>query len=76
MLQLMELLQPGCEGVISNYKTIPRSHIRKGYEFISNMAPEMPEDELYDPLDEFGWQEMNPDLDHAEGGGDHHRDEL
>ena len=78
----MEFLEPGCNGVIPDYKAITRPQIRKGYEYVTSLGPEMPEDELYDPLDEFGGQEMNPDPNHMadEGGGDfefqHHRDEL
>lgn len=49
---------------------------------MTSLGPDIPEDELYDPLDEFGWQEMDSDPDYAtEGAGDfdefqHHRDEL
>lgn len=77
------MLEPGCKGVIANYKFIPRPQMRKAYEYMMSLEGEgdPPEgDELYDPLKEFGGQEMDPDPDHVtEGGGDfdHHRkDEL
>ena len=80
-MQLFDLLQPGCNGVITDYKAILKPQIVKGYEYVASLGPEVPEDELYDPSDEFGGQEMYSDPDHAmEGGGDfefqHQRDEL
>lgn len=78
------MLEPGCNGVIADYKSIPRPLIRKAYQYLLSLngEVEIPEgDEQYDPLDEFGGAaEMDHDPDHmTEGGGDfdsHRRDEL
>ena len=85
----MEILQPGCQGVLTNYKSVPRERIKAAYEFLMKLedgvvagdheggAPPMG-DELFDVEEEFGGQEMGHDPNH-EGGGDYdrqQRDEL
>ena len=84
---MFDLLEPGCNGVITDYKAIPKSRIKLAFDYIEGLRekgelydPQQGE-EFYDPQ-EFGGWEMDYDEEAIEGGGDydfedyHHRDEL
>ena len=81
---MLNLLVPGCNGVIPDYKSVPPSNLEEAFSYISSLGPSGPPpegDELYDPQDEFGGQGMGGSFeeDDTEGGGDfdhHFRDEL
>lgn len=41
--ELFEQLQPGCNGVITNYTSIPRANVKKAYEYMNEAL--VPSDE-------------------------------
>ena len=78
---MLDLLEPGCNGVISDYKSIPRSRFKEANEFIMSLGPSMPED--FDPKEEF--EEYNdfggsdiyaPHVEFEFGGQGLHEDEY
>ena len=74
-IQLLDIVQPGCDGVITNYKSIPRDLLEPAYTFLMTLNPEVVHD-----TEEFGGQGMDYESDELTEGGGHsyyyHRDEL
>ena len=80
------MLEPGCNGVIADYSTIPRERVKAGYNYMMTIGIEEDEfppeggggDEYYDSMGEFGGAGHTDHSDHthhpnhtAEGGGDY-----
>ena len=65
---MFELLEPGCNGVIIDYKAIDRSRISLAFDYIQDLEPEMPPEgepqqyEIHDPHNEFGGQDQRDEL--------------
>ncbi len=90
--QILDILQPGCDGVISDYRHIPKQRINEAHEFITALLGDGGGDgggdgdnwdELYDPQEEFGGYGMVEDdpshMTEDLGGGDYEqplKDEL
>ena len=86
VMKLLDILEPGCNGVITNYALIPRQRMMEGNAFIINLLQESQEEEL--PMmeeeelgkEEFGGTEFVGGDDHVtdaeEGGGDYTHDEF
>lgn len=77
----MDILKPGCNGVLSDVKKIPNENLKKAYEYIrSKFQLEMDEDTQSDDFDLFegiegenadhGWEEPESDHMTEEGEGD------
>ncbi len=84
MEKLFEAMEPGCAGVIANYRTITREKIKAGFKYMNTLGDPQedlyeghdyydPPEEYYSPSEEFGGtghDEKDDTHSVTEGGGD------